>query len=359
MLFTISCKDERGYLMVQQLTLRPYTAWQLITAYWRSERRWFAYTFFAMVVVMTVAIVGMNVVFNYWMNHFYDALQDYDKISVFDLLKIFFFLASIYIVLAVYRYYLSQYLELYWRRWLTEQFVSCWLSKRSYYYLENFDKQTDNPDQRIQEDIGALVVSSLSLFTGLLSSVTTFCGFIFVLWSLSGMLSIPLGKWGTLHVPGYLVWVSVLYAAAGTYFTVKIGKSLIGLTFEQQRREATFRFAAVDLRTHAENIALYRGEEQQKLLLGRLFNKVLENWYLIILRQKLLLWFTAGYNQISVALPLLVALPNYFNKVFLLGGLFQTIGAFAQIQDALSFLINAYPQIAQWRAVVQLLTTFF
>src|SRR3990167_5417546 len=318
------------------LELRPYTAWQLLTAYWRSKHRWFAYMFFAAIVIMTISIVGMSVVFTYWMNYFYDALQDYDKLAVFDLLKVFFFLAAIFIVLSVYRFYVSQFFGLRWRRWLTEQIVARWLEKRSYYYLETFDKQTDNPDQRIQEDIGALVVSSLSLFTGLLSSVTTFCGFIFVLWSLSGMLSIPLGKWGTLHVPGYLVWVSVLYAAAGTYFTVKIGKSLIGLTFEQQRREATFRFAAVVLFFHVDNIVFFLGEVQQKLLL----------------------WFTAGYNQISVALPLLVALPNYFNKVFLLGGLFQTIGAFTHIQDALSFLINAYPQVADWRATLLRLTTF-
>ena len=144
----------------------------------------------------------------------------------------------------------------------------------------------------------------------------------------------------------------------GTYFTFKIGKPLVSLNFEQQRREATFRFAAIDLRTHAENVALYRGEDHQKTILQRLFDKVIQNWYFIILRQKLLLWFTAGYNQISVLLPLLVALPNYFEKVFRLGGLMQSIRAFSSIQDATSFFVNSYTSIAQWRAVAQRLTTF-
>jgi putative ATP-binding cassette transporter len=93
------------------------------------------------------------------------------------------------------------------------------------------------------------------------------------------------------------------------------------LNFEQQRREATFRFAAIDLRTHSEDVALYRGEADENSILQKLFGRVLENWYMIILRQKLFLWFTSGYGQMSVFLPLLVVLPNYFNKVFLLGGL--------------------------------------
>jgi putative ATP-binding cassette transporter len=154
------------------------------------------------------------------------------------------------------------------------------------------------------------------------------------------------------------VWVGVIYAFIGTVLTIKIGRPLIALNFEQQRREATFRFSAVELRTHAEHVALYRGEEHQKSILNRLFSGVLDNWFMIIVRQKTLLWFTAGYNQLSVLLPLLVALPNYFDKVFLLGGLIQSLQAFGRVQDSLSFLVNSYPRIAEWQAVAQRLTTF-
>src|SRR3990167_8076705 len=244
--------------MESRLEAHPYNTWQLLKVYWQSTQRVSAYLFFIAVMLMTMSIVGMNVVFNYWINDFYDALQAYSKTDVFLLLKIFFFLASIYIVLQVYRYYLSQFLGLRWRRWLTEQFITRWLTKRGYYYLETFDKQqTDNPDQRIQEDIGSLVTISLDLIMGLLSSIATIFAFVYVLWKLSGTIHLPLGKWGTLNIPGYLVWVSIIYAALGTYFTFKIGRPLIDLNFEQQRREASFRFSAVDLRTHAEHVALY------------------------------------------------------------------------------------------------------
>jgi len=343
--------------MDQHLQAQPYTTWQLIKIFWQSEHRLIAYSSLVFVLIMTMAIVGLEVAFNNWYNYFYDALQDYDKHGAIDLLIMFVFIATVYIVFSVYRYYVTQMLGLRWRRWLTEQFVGRWLNKKSYYYLENFEEHTDNPDQRIQEDIGALVSSTLDLVVGFISSVTTILAFIYILWTLSGPMAIHIGS-HQFHIPGYLVWVSVIYALAGTYFTYYIGRPLVGLNFEQQRREADFRFAAVDLRTHSENIALYRGERHQKNVLDNFLYRFLDNWYVIILRQKLLLWFTAGYNQVSVILPLIVAIPNYFNKVFKLGGLIQTLQAFRMIQDSLSFIVNSYPRIAEWQAISRRLITF-
>lgn len=340
------------------LTLTHYNAWQLIKAYWQSEDRFFAYGFAALILVLTVSLVGVDVVFSYWYNGFYNALQAYDKTGVLRLLGAFCLIATTTIVLAVYRYYITQYFSLRWRKWLTNQFVGRWLSNRSYYLLENFDENTDNPDQRIQEDVTAIIGSTIDLVVGLLGSVITLFSFIFVLWSLSGVLVIPLGHFGSLSIPGYLVWVSLVYATVGTMLTIKIGRPLVALNFEQQRREATFRYAAVEVRNHAEHIAMYQGEHHQQTILNGLFDRVLGNFYLIILRQKLLLWFTAGYNQVAVILPLIVALPNYFGKVFKLGGLMQSLNAFGKVQDSFSFIVNAYTQIAQWQAVAQRLTSF-
>lgn len=342
----------------QFLKPRHYSGWQLIKAYWQSDQRRSAYFFLGVIVLMTLTLIAIDVFFNYWYNYFYDALQTYNKHGAIRLLILFFVVAAFYIVLAVYRFYIYQIFGLRWRRWLTHQFIGRWLKNRAYYYLENFDEKTDNPDQRIQEDISSIVSYSIELTIGLLSAVATFLAFLYVLWKLSGIMIVPLGSWGTLYIPGYLVWVGLLYNLIGTLLTFKIGRPLVGLNFEQQRREATFRFAAIDLRAHSENVALYSGEEHQKNILLRLFRNVLDNWYMIILRQKLLLWFTAGFNQTAVVLPLVVALPNYFDKVFLLGGLMQSIQAFGRVQDSLSFIVNSYTTIAQWQAVSQRLTTF-
>ncbi len=344
--------------MDQHLEPKRYTAWQLIRMFWQSEERYFAYSMLFLVIFFTIVLVGFDVAFTTWYNYFYDALQDYDARGTIDLLAIFCFMAAVYIVLFVYRYYMQAFLALRWRQWLTKEFINRWLKKRSYYYLETFDKQTDNPDQRIQEDIQSLVINSLILTVGLINSIVTIFAFIYVLWRLSGVINLSLGSFGTWHIPGYLVWVGIVYAAFGTWIAFKVGRPLIMLNFEQQRREANFRFAAIDVRAHSEQVALYRGEENQKGIMGKIFQGVLDNWYAIILRQKILFWFTSGYNQIAVLLPLLVALPNYFNKIFRLGDLMQAIRAFGQIQDAMSFLINSYPQIAEWRAVIRRLLTF-
>lgn len=342
----------------QLLKQKHYTAWELIKLYWYSSQRKSAYLFALVILVMTVTLVGFDVAFTYWFNHFYDALQAYKAELAFKLVGVFCALAFFWIILQVYRYYITQLFSLRWRRWLTDQFVNRWLNKRGYYYLENFETGTDNPDQRIQEDIGGIVNSTISLTVGLVNALTTFPAFIYVLWTLSGVLTLHVGFLGTFHIYGYLVWVGLLYNLIGTVITFKIGYPLINLNFEQQRREATFRYAAIDLRSHAEHVALYRGEHHQKMILGDLFKNVLDNWYQIILRQKKILWFTSGFNQTAVLLPLLAALPNYFRHVFNLGGLMQSLRAFNSVQESLSYLVNAYTSIAEWRAICKRLTTF-
>lgn len=344
--------------MEQVIQARHYTVWELIKTYWQSSERKSAYIFVAAILTLTITLVGFDVVFTYWYNYFYNSLQEYNVHDCIRLLILFFILAAFYIVLQVYRYYIAQLFGLRWRRWLTDQLIGRWLHKRGYYYLENFDEKTDNPDQRIQEDAGALVTNSIDLTVGLVSAVTTFPAFVYILWTLSGVMTLSLGPLGTIKIYGYLVWVGVIYNLVGTFIAFKIGRPLVALNFEQQRREATFRFAAIDLRSHAEDVALYRGEHHQQSILKTLFYGALDNWYAIILRQKKLLWFTGSYNQTAVVLPLLAALPNYFNKVFQLGGLMQSIRAFSSVQDSLSFLVNAYTQIALWRAIAQRLTTF-
>lgn len=337
---------------------KTYTAWQLVKSYWQSRERLGAYLLLLTVIFFTLLLVLFDVAYTTWYNYFYNALQDYDRKGALDLFFVFLFLAAINIVMYVYRYYVQSFLGLKWRRWLTREFLERWLHYLSYYFLENFYKDTDNPDQRIQEDISSLSIGSLSLAVSLVEAIVTIFAFIYVLWTLSGVIHLSFGALGKINIPGYLVWVGIIYATLGTWIAFKVGYPLVPLNFEQQRREANFRFAAIDLRVYSENIALYRGEFHQKNILHRIFNGVLENWYAIILRQKLLFWFTSTYNQIAVVLPLIVALPNYFNKFFKLGGLMQSLASFNRIQTSLSFFVNAYVPIAEWRAVTLRLTTF-
>lgn len=336
----------------------PVTTWHLVKLYWQSEHKKAAYFYIITLLLLTLLLVAMNVAVTYWYKYFWDAIQEYDKTLVFKLALMFIALAAIFVVTAVYKFYVQARFGVLWRAWLTEHVIDAWLKSQAYYYIENFDAYTDNPDQRIQEDVNLFVSLTTSLFLGVVDAVVTLCSFITLLWMLSGPLAINLGSLGTLHISGYLVWIALVYSFVGTYITHKIGKKLIPLNFEQQKKEADFRFNAVRIRSNAENIALYQAQNKEKRGILQSFSHVIDITLRVINREKMLLYFTAGFNQISIIIPLLAALPMYFTKAIHIGGIQQISSAFSQVQSSLSFIVNAYTDLAQWRSVVLRLTTF-
>lgn len=334
-------------------------AWKLAWPYWKSEEKWSAIGLLVAVVVLNLITVGLNVRFNTWYNDFYDALQQYNWAQFWRQLVIFGIIAFLFIVVAVYSLYLRQILHIRWRRWLTDRLLHNWLENQSYYRLQlNQATTPDNPDQRISDDLDRFATLSLGLSLGLLSSFVTLVSFLSILWTLSGALTIPLGGGAAIHVPGYMVFAALIYAVGGTALTRWIGYPLIRLNFDQQRYEADFRFSMVRLRENAENVAFYGGEAREFDTFQIRFKRIIGNWWGIIRRRKKLTWFTTGYTQLAIIFPLVVAAPRYFAKAIQLGGLMQIVSAFGQVQEALSFIISSYTEIAEYQAVVQRLFGF-
>ncbi len=331
--------------------------WRLAKPYWVSEERWPGLGLLAVIVAMSLSLVFINVLLNKWNNAFYETLQNRDLDGFYRQLGYFSILAASYIVVAVYQLYLRQMLQIRWRRWLTDRFLDRWLGDRAYYALALRGADTDNPDQRIADDIGIFVGQSLTLTLGLLEAVVTLVSFFGILWGLSGTLEIPVGSmvW---TVPGYMVWVAVAYAGLGSWLTKKVGRPLIRLNYNQQRYEADFRFNLVRFRENAEGVALYRGEADEARGFKERFAHVVENWWAIMRRRKRLMWLTTGYGQVAVVFPFLAAAPRYFAGAIQLGDLMQTSSAFNQLQGALSWFVDAYTELASWKATVDRLTTF-
>jgi putative ATP-binding cassette transporter len=219
------------------------------------------------------------------------------------------------------------------------------------------DRGTDNPDQRIAEDLRLFVEATLSLTLGLISAVVTLVSFLGILWALSGPLSFVIGG-VPVSVPGYLVWTALVYAVVGTWLTHQIGKPLIQLNFDRQRLEADLRYSLVRFRENAEGVALYHGEADEKRNFIARFRDVMANWWEIMQRQKKLTWFTSGYGQVAIIFPVLVVSPRYFSGAIQLGGLMQTSSAFGQVQGSLSWFIDAYARFAEWKATVDRLIGF-
>jgi putative ATP-binding cassette transporter len=217
--------------------------------------------------------------------------------------------------------------------------------------------ETDNPDQRIAEDLRLFVTGTLVLAIGGMRAVVTLVSFIAILWGLSGSVTLPVGGF-LMTIPGYMVWAALLYAIVGTWLTDRIGRPLVRMNFDRQRYEADFRFGLVRFRENTEGVALYHGEPDEMRNFRTRFASVVGNWWDIMRQQKRLTWFTAGYGQAAIIFPFVVAAPRYFRGEIPLGGLVQTASAFGQVQDSLSFIVGSYTDIAEWRSVVQRLVGF-
>lgn len=331
--------------------------WYLTKSYWQSEEKKKAFWLLTCIIALTLGIVFMLVQLNTWNNSFYSALQNYDAEKISSELIHFSWLAAIYIILAVYSYYLQQTLILHWRRWLTTRFIDIWLQNKTYYNLQMFGKDTDNPDQRISEDVRQFVEMTLGFAIGILKSLCTFISFVFILYQLSGPLSFSfMGKTWTIH--GYMLWASLLYSILGTYITHVVGRKLVKLNFIQQRYEADFRFSMIRLRESAESVAFYRGEAQEGRVFKNRFKLLLDNFWQLVNKQKQLVFLNSGYSQIAIIFPFVVAMNRYLSKDVSLGGLMQVASAFGRVQDSLSYFVDMYSSIAQWQAVVMRLTYF-
>ena len=313
-------------------------------------------------VVLNQAQVGINVRLSFFNRDWFNALQNKDGETFWRLLyTVFLFWAAIYIASAIIEFIAQSVLIIRWRRWLTEHYVGRWLDGSTHYRMSLKGPNTDNPDQRIAEDVNRFIdggsvgygIYSYSIL--LISTLSSLVSFAVILWTLSADFTIP----GTnIAVPGFLFWVALVYSAVGTLITHLIGRSLVGLYFQRQRYEADFRFSLARLREYSEQIALLKGEgAERRLSMGR-FGKIFDNYMQIVDLRKKLMAFTATYGQISPFIPYIVAAPFYFAGKIQLGVMTQTASAFGRVEHALNFFVTYYTSLADFKAVLDRLSSF-
>ncbi len=338
--------------------------WALSKPYFSSEEKWQARGLLLAIVLLNLGAVWMLVLINDWNRLFYDALQNKDADVFWVQLGRFLMLAFAFIIIAVYKQYLTQVLAMNWRAWMSRHYLERWLSSHAFYKMElarfSDDKPTrspDNPDQRIQEDINKFTSSTLSLSMGLLNAVVTLISFIGILWGLSGGFDFQF-QGQSYEIAGFMVWMALIYCFVGSVATHYIGRALIHLNFEQQRFEADFRHHMVRVREYSEAIALDRGEKVERQQLDLRLGHVLANTLRLLKAQKKLTWFTVGFSQAATVFPFIVAAPRFFSGAIQLGELMQIATAFGRVQDALSWFVDSYDELAVWRATTDRLTGF-
>ncbi|HSI82127.1 MAG: ABC transporter ATP-binding protein/permease [Candidatus Methylacidiphilales bacterium] len=332
----------------------------------------FAWVLLIILLGFTYVEVDLSVRFNKWRAPFYDAIQNYDEPAFWNLMLTFTYLAIAYILLAVLSTYFQQWLQNRWRKWLTEQYLGKWMSDNSYYYWHLTGKATDNPDQRLTDDIRDFVDRTLDLFFNFLGRLGNLVAFTIILWQISGSLNIggtpydikiPLPLTGEINdmppvivggfdIQGYMLWACLAYAIIGTFVGHLIGRALIGINYDQQRYEADMRFALIRLRETSEQVALNRGAaSEEKRLLGR-FAYVYQNFNVYMNRMKWLVLHQSIYNQLAIIFPFVVCAPRYFAHQITLGTLMRIASTFDNVRVSLSWFLNAYVQLALWRSIV-------
>ena len=267
--------------------------------------------------------------------------------------------------MTVIEFYTQAMLVIRWRRWLTDHFVSRWLATHNHYRISLVAGQTDNPDQRIAEDVyrfinggsdGSSQAFGIYDFSILLiSTISTLVSFAILLWGLSRSFTLP----GTdIVVPGFLFWVALIYAASGTLITHLIGRPLVGLYFERQHREADFRFSLARLREYSEQVALLNGEQAEATMVGRGFTALIANYIDLIRRRMRVTAFTQLFGQLSPIIPYVFSAPYYFLGKIELGTMTQTANAFGRVSESLTFFVNYYTYLAGFKSVVDRLNSF-
>ena len=324
--------------------------WRLVVPYFRSEERWIAIVLLAGAIGLTLASVTVNVAFSEWNRRFYDSLQNKDEAAFWTEMVNFGWIAALAIAFGVARGLVSPYLRLRWRRWLTGHYLDHWLDGRGYYRIE-LERKVDNADQRISEDLRLLGFYTMTLLLGLISAVATLISFLFILWQLSGPMSLAFIGLDVV-IPGYMVWAALIYAFLGTWLANLVGRRLIPLNFLQQRYEANFRFGLMRVRENAEGIALYRGEPRENEVLEEKFTDVFNNAWRVLVTEMQLVFYQIGYGQLAIIFPYIVTAPRFFAGAITLGVVMQTAQAFGQVQTALSFFIDNYTNVAELRAVM-------
>lgn len=307
-------------------------------------------------IAINLAQVALNVRLSFFSRDMFNALEAKDAAAFwYQLFVIFTPLAAVFVAIALTEVLLQNVLTIRWRAYLNTYYVGEWLGDGAHYRMQLIGRGADNPDQRISEDLRKFVESTYSLSVGLMNQAATLVSFVAILWTISAGFTFP----GTsVEVPGLLVWVCAGYAILGTWVTHLIGRPLIGLNFEQERVEANYRFSLARLREYTEQVALLSGEPAEREGIARRFGQIVDNYMRIVVRLIKLNTFTSAYFQANVVVPYILTAPYYFVGRISLGQMQQVVGAFARVESALTYFITIYTTLADYKAVLDRLTTF-
>lgn len=323
----------------------------VLALYWKSEEKLFAWCTLVVLVVLSLLAVATALAINEWYKHFYNAIQDLDAARFYNLVAVFLAIISFSVLRSVLITYVVDIFALKWRRWLTNYYMVGWTVKSA--SPSEVELRVDNPDQRIAEDINKFTFETVDLACGVIYTLASVASFSAVLISISGDAAV----WGV-TVPAYMFWAAIVYAGVGTYISQQLGAKLVFLSNNQQRSEADLRYALIRFRDCSKVKTAPAGRILAKDNIRAKLEVSLVNLRQIIRVKMRLSLFTESYSQLSMVFSSLLAVPRFFSGGIMFGDVMQINSAFGNLCNNLSWFINAYHRLADWKATTDRLVAF-
>jgi vitamin B12/bleomycin/antimicrobial peptide transport system ATP-binding/permease protein len=343
-----------GFVLVALLLMR-FTRWgrqfrRITLPYFipdRTIRGWYPLLTIVLVIALNVFDVRIAVLNTYAQNSTATAIQDLSASDFWHYTAIGAIISLIYVANRSVSYFAGQAFAIRWRQWLNDRMLRDWLGDQAYHRGRFVTSRVDNPDQRIQQDVGSFVDDSQTLAFDTVNQVISMVSFTIVLWSLSG----PVRLFG-LTIPKGVTFMLFVYVLIVSVMAFRIGRPLIRLSFVSERLNAAFRYALVRLRDDSESVAFYRGENVEYAGLNRRFARVIKNAWQVTRRTTVLNGFNQLIDQIAVVVPFVLQAPRLFAGTAKLGDVAQTVSAMGKVHDSLSYFRNTYKNFAQYRATI-------
>lgn len=330
-----------------------HEAGNLLRPYWQSAERWRSGAIGAGILALIGGQVYISVLFNNWWKDFFNAIQAMNYADYVHQLMSYAILSLFAFPLQGCQTFLQGILQLRWRRWLTEDYISQWLFGKNYYNVQHISGDLDNPDQRIAEDLRFVTDDTIDLIVSLVYTSASLLVFSSILWNSPGTLRI-----GGITIPGAMLWLAAMYALAGSWINHILGNILTALNRQQQSFEADYRFSLMRVRENAETISTYYGEQREECgLMGR-FSKIMDAQLRIINRKKIMDWFFRAYLLLAELLPYLILAPLFIADSIRLGDMQQTAMAFLRVRMSFWWFMMNYEKLAKWKATTDRLIGF-
>jgi len=331
----------------QSLLLRRF--WENAAGFWgkRGTRlSWVLSGILLLSILLNlVTSYGMNV----WTRGIFDALQERNSHTILLLSVAYLPLLAASVAFSVLQVYARMTTQRRWREWFTNQLLNRWFKNGRYYHLNLVSGAPGNPEYRMADDVRIATESPVVFVSGMITAVLSAATFIVILWAIGGAFIVHLGGM-SITIPGFLVVAALIYAVAASGFMALIGRRFIAVSESKNQAEAEYRYVLTRMRANGESIALLQGEDEERNGVDRSFKIVLRAWRDICIQtmRTTIVSQTSGY--IAPVLPIILCAPKFLDGAMTLGEVMQAASAFTIVQAAFNWLVDNYPQLAEWTA---------